>query len=75
MNISLDQAIEIHAKVLYRRHGRQAPTRAWERATAFKSTGDHEGHLVWIRVAEFAERLLREPEHKGRNGESHKSYV
>ena len=60
MNISLDQAIEIHAEVLKRRHVGQAPNRAREQATALKSKGDHEGHAVWTRVAEHAEHLLSE---------------
>jgi hypothetical protein len=60
MSISLDEAIEIHAEVLRRRHDREAPTRARERALALKYTGDHDGHAVWLKVAERAERLLSE---------------
>ncbi len=58
MNISLDQAIEIHAEVLKRRHEREAPARARERAIALKYVGDHDGHAVWLKVADSAERLL-----------------
>jgi hypothetical protein len=60
MSISLDEAIEIHAEVLRRRHDREAPTRARERALALKYIGDHDGHAVWLKVAECAERLLSE---------------
>ncbi len=34
--------------------------RAREHATALKAKGDHEGHAIWTRVAEHAERLLSE---------------
>ena len=60
MNISLDQAIEIHAEVLRRQHNRRAPDWAREWAVEMKSLGDHEGHAVWLRVAECAELLLSE---------------
>ena len=58
MDISLDQAIEIHAEVLRRRHEREAPARARERAIALQYVGDHDGHAVWLKVADRAERLL-----------------
>jgi hypothetical protein len=58
MSISLDEAIEIHAEVLRRRHDSEAPTRARERALALKYIGDHDGHAVWLKVAECAQRLL-----------------
>jgi len=60
MNISLDQAIEIHAEALRRRHGGKAPNHARRQAARMKSFGDHEGHAVWLRVAERAEFLLSE---------------
>jgi hypothetical protein len=60
MSLSLDQAIEIHAEVLKRRHVGHAPMRAREQAIALKAKGDHEGHAIWTRVAEHAERLLSE---------------
>ena len=60
MSISLDEAIEIHAEVLRRRHDKEAPTRARERALALKYIGDHDGHAVWLKVAECAQRLLNE---------------
>jgi hypothetical protein len=60
MNISLDQAIEIHARVLKYRRDRAAPFHARKRAAELKLAGDFEGHAVWLLVAETAERLLVE---------------
>ena len=58
MNVSLDQAIEIHAKVLKYRSGTGAPRVARKIARECAASGDHEGHGVWQRVAEVAETLL-----------------
>jgi hypothetical protein len=58
MNITLDQAIEIHARVLKYRLNHKAPTYARERALVFKQGWDHEGHTVVLSVAETAEKLL-----------------
>lgn len=60
MEISLEQAVEIHARALTRRLRRDAPTNARERAGDLQRAGDSEGHGVWLRVAESAERLLGE---------------
>jgi len=60
MEISLDQAVEIHARALTRRLQGDAPFNARERAADLERVGDNEGHGVWIRVAETAERLLGE---------------
>jgi hypothetical protein len=60
MNITLDQAIEIHARALKHRLNNKAPSYAPRRAIALKQVGDLEGHTVWILVAETAERLLIE---------------
>ncbi len=60
MSLSLDEAIEIHAEVVTRRHVGHAPARAREQAAVLNAKGDHEGHAVWTRVAEHAEHLLRE---------------
>lgn len=57
MNISLDQAIEIHARVL-NQWNHKAPSCA--RATALKRVGDHAGHATWLSVAATAESLLNE---------------
>jgi hypothetical protein len=60
MDVSLEQAIEIHAKVLKFRHKHLAPRVAREHARALKYWNDHEGHDVWLRVADVAERLLED---------------
>lgn len=52
MNISLEQAIEIHAKALRVSHGRKAEHYARERAQSCQRHGDAEGDEVWNRVAE-----------------------
>ena len=52
MRVTLDQAIEIHAKTLKYRFGRRAPALANEKANC-------EGHGVWRRVAAAAEALWR----------------
>ena len=69
MNISLDQAIEIHARLLKHRLNHLAPTYARKRAATFEQTGDREGQTVWLLVAETAERLLIETQ-KPRSGSS-----
>jgi hypothetical protein len=60
MEVSLDQAIEIHAKVLKYRSGRHAARKARERAEQLALAGDLEGHLIWIRVGETVETLIRD---------------
>jgi predicted nucleic acid-binding protein len=62
MEVSLQQAIEIHARVLKHRSGRHAPRKAREKAEALARAGDEEGHRVWLRVGEVAEALIREAE-------------
>jgi hypothetical protein len=63
MQISLEEAVEIHARALTRRLSKEAPVNARERATELQRVGDREGHGVWMRVAESAERLLSERAH------------
>jgi hypothetical protein len=67
MEISLEEAIEIHAKVLKRRHAHSAPREAREHAQKLKHANDHHGHQVWCKVAAVAERMLVEEswEHQG----------
>lgn len=60
MNISLEQAIEIHARVLMHRLDEEAPAKARERAEDMLRAGDNEGRDVWLLVATVAERLLNE---------------
>jgi hypothetical protein len=60
MNISLEQAIEIHAKALRVSHGRKAEIYARERAASCKRQDDHEGDHVWNQVAEIVVQIERE---------------
>ena len=55
--MSLDQAIEIHAKALKHRFGKRAPLLAGEKADHCAARGDDEGYAVWLRVASVAEML------------------
>ena len=57
MNISLDEAIEIHAKALRVSHGRKAEHYARERAASCQRDGDHEGDDVWNKVAESVVKI------------------
>jgi hypothetical protein len=57
MNVSLTQAIEIHAKVLKYRFGNRAALLAEERALDCAAQGDDEGRAVWLRVAAVAGML------------------
>jgi hypothetical protein len=58
MNVSLSQAVEIHAKVLKRRTGYRAPALARERASRCATAGDADGNSVWLEVASIVDRLL-----------------
>ena len=57
MNVSLDQAIEIHAKALKHRFGKRATLLAEERAHHCAAQGDDEGRAVWLKVAAVAGTL------------------
>jgi len=59
VNVSLNQAIEIYAKVLTHRFGDRAPLLAQEKAHDCSASGDSEGHAVWLRVAAVAEIILK----------------
>jgi hypothetical protein len=59
LRVSLKQAIEIHAGVLKYRFGHRAPELAREKAHHCLRSNDHDGHSVWMEVAEVAESLLR----------------
>ena len=61
MNVSLDQAIEIHARALRYRFGKRAALVAEEKADHCAARGDDDGRDVWQRVAAVAE-TLPEPE-------------
>ena len=58
MNVSLEQAIDMHATALSRRAGPTAPRLARERARSCALAGDEEGRVVWLKVANSAESLL-----------------
>jgi hypothetical protein len=58
MNVSLEQAIEIHARALVGRVSDRAPLTARQYADAKRNCGDFEGYEVWLRVALAAEQLL-----------------
>jgi hypothetical protein len=57
MNVSLAQAIEIHAKALKYRFGDRAALLAKEKAHHCTERGDDEGRDVWLRVATVAGML------------------
>jgi hypothetical protein len=58
MEISLDEAIHIHARALKGRAGGNSPMLARLRAGDLRDRGDLEGFRVWTRVGEQAELLL-----------------
>jgi hypothetical protein len=55
--VSLNQAIEIHAKALKHRFGKRAALLAEEKADHCAARGDDEGYAVWRRVAAVAGML------------------
>jgi hypothetical protein len=55
MDVSLDQAINIHARVLKYWHGDNAPQEARARALECGTAGDFEGLQAWARVARLCE--------------------
>jgi len=57
MEVSLDQAIEIHAKVLNHLYGKRAASDARKKARQLADTGDQDGYRVWMKVGEVAEML------------------
>jgi hypothetical protein len=60
MEVTLEQAIEIHAKALKWRSGRDAPLKARKIAQELAQAGDHEGYRVWLKVGDIAEALLKD---------------
>ncbi len=58
MNVSLKQAIGIHARALKTRAGRKSPMMAHLHAQTLKNRGDLEGFEVWTQVGEQAAVLL-----------------
>jgi hypothetical protein len=57
MNVSLDQAIEIHAAALRYWFGARASLVAKEKAHHCAARGDDDGRAVWQRVAAVAGTL------------------
>jgi hypothetical protein len=57
VNVSLTEAIEIHAKALKHRFGKRAALLAEEKADHCAAEGDDEGYAVWRRVASVTEKL------------------
>ena len=57
MNVSLNEAIEIHARALKYRFGDRAAMLAEEKAHHCAARGDDEGRAVWLRVAAVAGML------------------
>ncbi len=51
VEVTLEQAIEIHARVLIKKFGSRAEFMAIENADNCGSGGDQEGFAVWRRVA------------------------
>ena len=58
MDISLDEAIHMHARALKGRAGGNSPMLARLRAGDLRDKGDLEGFRIWTRVGEQAELLL-----------------
>ncbi len=58
MNISLEQAIEIHARALVTNFCERAPVTARRYAAARRDCGDLGGFDVWLAVALAAEQML-----------------
>ncbi len=57
MNITLDEAVEIYAKVLRHRYGPKAENYARERAASFKQRDDREGDQIWSQVADLVVQI------------------
>ncbi len=62
MEVSLEEAIEIHARVLRSWHNGAASEIARDHAVLLSRNGDQDGHDVWLRVAEITEQLRSDEE-------------
>jgi hypothetical protein len=67
MQISLDEAIDIHAKVQRARYGSGAAASSKRRAARCKCVGDLDGERVWLRVADALERCIETVESQRRH--------
>jgi hypothetical protein len=68
MQISLDEAINIHGRALKSRLGVSAVPSSRERAARCRAKGDFEGETVWLRVVEAIQEL-RDEDEQGSLGE------
>ena len=50
--VTIDEAIEIHAKIAIFRGGSTAEPKTRERALICQARGDHDGHRTWTKVAD-----------------------
>jgi len=66
MQISLDEAIDMHVKVQRARYGNAAAASSKRRAELCKIAGDFGGEVVWLRVAEAVERCVKKIEARRR---------
>jgi hypothetical protein len=57
MNVSTEQAVEIHARALHYRGKRTAIAMARKYAERCKEAGDLEGRKVWMSVEEHVRHL------------------
>ena len=57
MDVSLNQAIDTHARVLKYWYGEKAPQKARARALECGTLGDFDGLQAWARVARLCEAL------------------
>jgi hypothetical protein len=58
--VSLDQAIEIHAKAAISRVGRRAEAQTLERARHCEARGDMDGFSTWTKVADGIQHLKKQ---------------
>lgn len=58
MHVSLEQAIEIHARALVHRQKQNAVHSARDLAKTLERLGDSEGYEVWLKVASAAADIL-----------------
>jgi hypothetical protein len=58
MDVSLDEAIGIHARALKSRSGKRSRLVARLRAHDLMAKGDAEGFRIWMQVGEQAAQLL-----------------
>ena len=50
------EAVDMFARHFEALHGSDAATKAKQQAESIKRSGDHEGHRIWMKVAECIQR-------------------